>query len=167
MTLDIITDDLLDGVTHGFFGRKGGASSGVFAGLNCGFGSSDQHDIVAINRSRVAEAMGGTAGDMVGVHQWHSADVISVTAPSADKPKADAMQRRPRFLTVWALPSKISPRCVSCATRSMARISPNRSTCWLIPMIRVISSAWSNAPKDEHISKVCHAWRALYLCFCK
>ena len=46
MTLDIITADALDGVRHGFFGRAGGASSGVFAGLNCGYGSSDQDDVV-------------------------------------------------------------------------------------------------------------------------
>lgn len=109
MTLDIITDDLLDGVTHGFFGRKGGASSGVFAGLNCGFGSSDQHDIVAINRSRVAEAMGGTAGDMVGVHQWHSADVISLTAPQPEKPKADAMVTATRGVTLSVLSADCQP----------------------------------------------------------
>ena len=109
MTLDIITDDLLDGVTHGFFGRKGGASSGVFAGLNCGFGSSDQHDIVAINRSRVAEAMGGTEGDMVGVHQWHSADVISVSAPQSDKPKADAMVTATPGITLSVLTADCQP----------------------------------------------------------
>ncbi len=109
MTLDIITDDLLDGVTHGFFGRKGGASSGVFAGLNCGFGSSDQHDIVAINRSRVAEAMGGAADDMVGVHQWHSADVFNVTAPQSDKPKADAMVTATPGITLSVLTADCQP----------------------------------------------------------
>jgi len=54
MTLDIIKDPSLDGVTHGFFGRRGGASSGIFDGLNCGYGSTDQHDVVSINRARVA-----------------------------------------------------------------------------------------------------------------
>ena len=32
MTLEILTSDLLAGVRHGFFTRKGGASSGIFAG---------------------------------------------------------------------------------------------------------------------------------------
>ncbi len=91
MTLDIITDDLLAGTTHGFFTRKGGASSGVYAGLNCGFGSSDQHEIVAINRDRVAQAMGVDCDSLIGVHQVHSPDVITVTAATSDKPKADAM----------------------------------------------------------------------------
>jgi YfiH family protein len=109
MTLDIITNDLLGGVTHGFFGRQGGASSGVFAGLNCGFGSSDQHDIVAINRSRVAQAMGGTADDMVGVHQIHSADVITITAATSDKPKADAMVTATRRVTLSVLTADCQP----------------------------------------------------------
>ena len=56
MMLEIITSDALP-ARHGFFTRKGGASSGIFQGLNCGPGSSDQAEIVAINRARVAEAM--------------------------------------------------------------------------------------------------------------
>ena len=91
MTLEIITDDLLNNVRHGFFTRKGGASAGVYSGLNCGFGSSDQHEIVAINRGRVAEAMGVAADHMIGVHQVHSADVITVTEATTEKPKADAL----------------------------------------------------------------------------
>ncbi|MBB5722693.1 hypothetical protein FHS72_002323 [Loktanella ponticola] len=91
MTLEIITDDLLDGVPHGFFTRKGGASAGVYAGLNCGFGSSDQHEIVAHNRTRVATAMGVAPDHLMGVHQIHSADVVTVTEATPDKPKADAL----------------------------------------------------------------------------
>ncbi|MEM8850664.1 MAG: peptidoglycan editing factor PgeF [Pseudomonadota bacterium] len=89
MTLEILTSDLLDGTRHGFFTRKGGASSGVFAGLNCGTGSSDQTEAVATNRARVAEAMGGP---LHGVHQVHSADVVVVDGPLADpRPRADGL----------------------------------------------------------------------------
>lgn len=91
MTLEIITDDLLNGIPHGFFTRKGGASSGVYAGLNCGFGSSDQHEIVAINRARVADAMAVPHDHLMGVHQVHSADVMTVTEATTEKPKADAL----------------------------------------------------------------------------
>lgn len=92
MTLEILTSDLLAPCHHGFFTRKGGASSGVFEGLNCGLGSSDQTDIVLINRDRVADAMGVVINDLVGVHQVHSADVVRVSAPLDDpRPKADAM----------------------------------------------------------------------------
>lgn len=88
--LEIITSSALP-VRHGFFTRKGGASSGVFAGLNCGTGSSDQTEIVAINRARVAEAMGVNHDALAAVHQVHSADVVTLGGPSADRPRADAM----------------------------------------------------------------------------
>ena len=88
--LEIITSDAL-ATPHGFFTRKGGASSGIFAGLNCGTGSSDQAEIVAINRARVAEAMGLPPEALVTVHQVHSARAIAVTGPLADRPQADAL----------------------------------------------------------------------------
>ncbi|MEJ8560105.1 peptidoglycan editing factor PgeF [Yoonia sp. GPGPB17] len=91
MTLDIITDPLLEGIPHGFFTRRGGASSGVFAGLNCGYGSSDQKDIVTINRGRVASVLGVATDHLVGVHQVHSSDAVVMNAPNATAPKADAL----------------------------------------------------------------------------
>jgi polyphenol oxidase len=89
-TLEILTSDAL-ACRHGFFTRKGGASSGIFAGLNCGTGSSDQAEIVAINRARVTEAMGVTPDALVTVHQVHSARAIAVTGPMTLRPEADAM----------------------------------------------------------------------------
>ena len=98
MTLEILTSDHLGDVRHGFFTRRGGASSGVFEGLNCGTGSSDQADIVATNRARVAEAMGGP---LHGVHQVHSADAVVAADPAA-RPRADAIvtDRPGRVLTI-------------------------------------------------------------------
>ena len=89
-TLEIITSDALP-VRHGFFTRKGGASSGIFAGLNCGAGSTDLTEAVQINRDRVAEAMDVTPDRLVGVHQVHSADVVHISGPQFDRPKADAL----------------------------------------------------------------------------
>lgn len=90
-TLDILTSPALSGLTHGFFTRRGGASSGVFSGLNCGHGSTDQTEVVNINRDRVAAAMGVSPAQMVGVHQVHSADVATVSAPLTAPVKADAI----------------------------------------------------------------------------
>lgn len=109
MTLEIITDDLLAGTQHGFFTRKGGASSGVYAGLNCGFGSSDQHEIVAINRARVATALGVGADALVGVHQVHSPDVVTVTAAKEDKPPADALVTNVPGLALSVLTADCQP----------------------------------------------------------
>lgn len=92
MTLEIITSDLLNAVPHGFFTRKGGASSGVFEGLNCGAGSSDQAEAVRMNRIRVAEAMGAEPKQLVTVHQTHSARAIAVSgAIEGNLPEADAL----------------------------------------------------------------------------
>ena len=92
MTLEIITSDALAPLRHGFFTRRGGASSGVFEGLNCGFGSSDQRDMVTINRRRVAEAMDVAPDNLVTVHQTHSTKVARIVAPLAQpRPEADAM----------------------------------------------------------------------------
>jgi len=107
MTLEVITDNTLDGVQHGFFTRKGGSSSGVFAGLNCGFGSSDQHEIVAINRDRVAQAMGG--GHLCAVHQHHSADVIVLEKATDTPPKADALVTKTPGLVLSVLTADCQP----------------------------------------------------------
>jgi hypothetical protein len=89
--LESITADALVPLQHGFFTRKGGASSGIFQGLNCGPGSSDQAEVVAINRARVAAAMGLAPEHLQTLHQVHSADVIILTEPLATRPRADAM----------------------------------------------------------------------------
>ena len=92
MTLEIITSDALRGLQHGFFTRRGGISSGLYEGLNCGTGSLDRAEAVAVNRARVAAAMQVTAEGLASVHQVHSADVIHVTASlGAPRPKADGM----------------------------------------------------------------------------
>ncbi|SEK26329.1 peptidoglycan editing factor PgeF [Pacificibacter marinus] len=92
MTLEVITADALDGIEHGFFTRKGGASSGVYQGLNCGSGSTDQSDIVAINRRRVAVALNVEHDQLCGLHQVHSSDVVRITnTPVGAAPRADAL----------------------------------------------------------------------------
>lgn len=88
--LEILTSDAI-ALRHGFFTRKGGASSGIFAGLNCGPGSSDQSDIVAINRARVAEALDLGPQALVSLNQIHSATIVTLTAPTSDRLTADGM----------------------------------------------------------------------------
>ncbi|WP_375689515.1 peptidoglycan editing factor PgeF [Pseudooceanicola sp. LIPI14-2-Ac024] len=90
MTLEILTSDALGPLRHGFFTRRGGASSGIFSGLNCGRGSSDQSEIVEINRTRVAQAMEAEVSALCGVHQVHSARVI-VAEPGAPLAEADGI----------------------------------------------------------------------------
>ncbi len=91
MTLEILTSDLLTGARHGFFTRRGGASSGVYAGLNCGPGSRDQAEAVRLNRGRVAAAIGVDPERLLSLHQVHSAEVAVATAEGwIERPRADA-----------------------------------------------------------------------------
>ena len=109
MTLEILTSDALTPLRHGFFTRHGGASSGVFAGLNCGSGSSDQREVVAINRARVADAMGVAPDHLLGVHQIHSKDVVTAAAPLAEKPRADALVTNTPGLALSVLTADCQP----------------------------------------------------------
>lgn len=109
MTLEILTADCLSPLRHGFFTRKGGASSGIFAGLNCGPGSSDQADMVAINRTRAAEAMGLEPGQLISLQQVHSADVVALDAPPEAGLKADGMVTKTRGLGLGILTADCQP----------------------------------------------------------
>ncbi|GGX54157.1 laccase domain protein [Tateyamaria omphalii] len=109
MTLEILTAESLAPVRHGFFTRKGGASSGIFAGLNCGVGSSDQTEIVAINRGRVAEAMGVNPDKLAGVHQVHSGDALHVKTAPEPKPKADGLVTATPGLALSVLTADCQP----------------------------------------------------------
>lgn len=93
MTLEIITSDSLAPLQHGFFTRRGGASSGIFHGLNCGGGSSDQAEAVAINRARAADALGLSPERLAQVRQVHSAEAIVVGEDGVPdpRPQADAL----------------------------------------------------------------------------
>jgi polyphenol oxidase len=92
MTIEVITAKSLDGVPHGFLGRKGGVSDGIYASLNIALGSKDARDAVIENRRRAAEAVLPNAG-LARVYQIHSADVVTITQANNqdDPPKGDAM----------------------------------------------------------------------------
>jgi YfiH family protein len=98
-TVEVIRASALDGVRHGFFGRRGGVSSGVHAGLNVGTGSADEADAIAENRRRALAAVAPGA-QLVTLYQVHSADAVTIIAPFEDalRPRADALVTdRPRL----------------------------------------------------------------------
>ncbi len=92
MTLDIVRAAALDDIPHGFFGRRGGVSTGAVAGLNCGLGSGDDPRSVETNRRMAADAILPGA-PLASVHQIHSRTAVIVTAaaPYAERPQADAL----------------------------------------------------------------------------
>lgn len=79
------------GLAHGFFTRQGGVSTGLYESLNCGPGSNDAPDAVAMNRARVATTLGVGTTQLVSLYQVHGADCVRVERPwaRADAPRAD------------------------------------------------------------------------------
>lgn len=80
------------GINHGFFTRQGGVSIGLYESLNCGPGSNDAPESVALNRARVATALGVGPTQLVSMYQVHGADCVRVERPwkRADAPRADS-----------------------------------------------------------------------------
>lgn len=98
----------LNGVRHGFFGRVGGVSTGVYASLNAGVGSNDDASAVAENRRRIAAGFG--AERLVGVHQVHSPHAVFVDAPwRGERPQADALVTTTPGLALSVLTADCAP----------------------------------------------------------
>ena len=110
MTLEIITATASHPLRHGFFTRRGGASSGIFAGLNCGTGSTDQTEMVRSTAPAWPRRWSVAPDHLVGVNQVHSAEVVHIsTPPNGSRPRADAhghgdARHRARVLTADCQP---------------------------------------------------------------
>ncbi|MDR3526535.1 MAG: peptidoglycan editing factor PgeF [Rhizomicrobium sp.] len=105
----ILKATTLAAVDHGFFGRPGGISTGLYAGLNCGPGSGDARADVIENRRRAMAALGGFP--LVTLYQVHSADTVIVTEPweLGAAPHADAMATAVPGITLGILTADCAP----------------------------------------------------------
>ena len=113
------------GIAHGFFTRKGGASDGIYASLNCGLGSKDQRSCVEANRAGVARHLGAEPANLITANQVHSALVVHATTawPPNERPDADAIVTSTPGLLIAVLTADCAPilfadpeaRIVACA----------------------------------------------------
>jgi YfiH family protein len=80
-------------IRHAFFTRQGGVSGGLFASLNCGFGSRDDPRNVERNRAIAAAHLGLDSERLVSCRQVHGTLAITVERPwrRAANPRADGM----------------------------------------------------------------------------
>jgi YfiH family protein len=108
--VEVIRAAALDGVPHGFLGRRGGVSTGVMAGLNVGLGSDDDPLAVATNRARATAAVLPGAR-LVTAYQVHSASAVTVLAPWPDdaRPHADALVTNRPGLLLGVLTADCAP----------------------------------------------------------
>lgn len=98
-------------IAHGFFGREGGVSEGLYASLNCGYGSGDDVERVRENRARVAAHFGKNEPDILTCYQIHSPKCVVVEAPWARDaaPQADSMATRTPGLILSVLTADCAP----------------------------------------------------------
>ena len=101
----------LDGISHGFFTRQGGHSTGLFDSLNCGMGSGDDKHTVLKNRATVAGKLGIAPDCLLSAWQVHSPDAVVVSEPwqGEDRPRVDALVTRTPGLGLGVLTADCGP----------------------------------------------------------
>lgn len=95
------------GIAHGFFGRQGGVSEGIFASLNCGPGSGDVREHVIENRNRVSKTLGGEK--LLTLYQIHSPNAVIASEPWEQGPQADALATNVPGLALGILTADCAP----------------------------------------------------------
>ena len=97
------------GIAHGFFGRQGGVSDGIYGSLNCGPGSGDDRAKVLENRRRALEVLG--TAKLATLYQIHSAKAVSVSEPweIGTSPQADAVVTNVPGTAVGVLTADCAP----------------------------------------------------------
>ncbi|BBK44760.1 laccase domain protein [Allostella vacuolata] len=101
----------LPGIRHAFFTREGGVSGGIYAGLNCGFGSGDEASSVAENRARAMRRLDLPAEALATLHQVHSPTAVAAEAawPRGTAPRADAVVTATPGLAAGILTADCTP----------------------------------------------------------
>jgi YfiH family protein len=130
----------LRGIRHGFFTRQGGVSGGLYASLNCGFGSSDDPELVSENRRRVAHHLDGESGEVITLYQEHGTTAREVSAPIARDalPRADAAVSTTPGLVIGVLTADCAPVLLADAE---ARVVAAAHAGWRGAVAGVVESA--------------------------
>ena len=105
------TLDEAAGIRHAFFTRQGGVSEGVYASLNCGFGSRDDPRSVAQNRALAAARLEVEPERLVSCHQVHGTLAVTVERPwrRQENPRADAMATATPGIALGILAADCAP----------------------------------------------------------
>ena len=102
----------LKGISHGFFDRNGGKSTGVYKSLNCGVGSNDKKKNIQKNLKIVKNKIGKNLKDIFLVHQIHSKKFVFINNNykfKSKRLKADAIITNKKKLPIGILTADCVP----------------------------------------------------------
>src|SRR5262245_31079410 len=93
MRLEAASLSDLKSIRHGFYGRQGGVSDGVWATLNVGLRSGDLPEWIASNRALIARDLATSPSMLVTARQVHGSVAMPVAEPwdNWNAPEADAL----------------------------------------------------------------------------
>ena len=99
-------------IKHGFFGRKGGVSKGVYESLNLGRGSSDQTENMDKNKEYVQAYF--EDAPLLTLYQHHSEDIVvidkeNLEAHQKTRTKADGMVTNLHHIVLGILTADCAP----------------------------------------------------------
>jgi len=94
-------------VPHGFFGSKGGVSTGIYKSLNAGLRSEDEQTKILENRARIQNTLG--ADHLISLHQVHSDRVIIAEDAASGAIEADGFVTTVTGLAISALSADCGP----------------------------------------------------------
>ena len=106
------TSPIFKNITHGFFSKKGGVSTGIYDSLNCGKSSLDYENNIIKNRKIVSNILGFDAKSLVIGNQFHSNKVVVINKYKNDL-KCDAIISLSKNIAVGVLTADCCPVLVA------------------------------------------------------
>jgi YfiH family protein len=104
-----LTDKNFDeiGISYGFFGRRGGVSTGIYSSLNVGLGSGDDRDAVLQNREIIKQSLG--LSNLSNLYQIHSNICHVIDAPLENVLEGDALVTSTPRVAIGVLTADCGP----------------------------------------------------------
>ena len=99
-------------ISHGFFNRSGGKSTGIYKSLNCGLGSSDKKNLIKDNLSIVKNKISRKSKKIFLLNQFHSSKFVFLNKkfrPNKKRIKADAVITNQKKLPIAVLTADCVP----------------------------------------------------------
>ena len=96
-------------ISHGFFNRSGGYSTGIYKSLNCGLGSNDKKKNINANIDKVCKQFGCKRKNLVLLNQVHSNKSHSVLKVPKNKLIGDSLITNKKKIALGILTADCAP----------------------------------------------------------